>query len=227
VSLTTGRGPLSPNPAGHFVPGVPPVTAYVEPHLRRIRARIGDRTVIDTERAKLVHRPGRPTAYAFPVADVPAELAEPEPAVPGHVSVAWASVDAWYEEDVHLAFQRYPKNPYHRIDCLPTSRRLIVEVGDVVLVDTVETLAVFETALLPRLYVSKALVRMDELTPSASTSWCSYKGTATWWNAAAGGATYADVAWSYEDPLPESSALGGMLCFDEHVAKVVAELPIV
>ena len=119
MSLTTGHGPLSPEPAGRFIPDVPPGAVYVEPHLRRIRALIGGRTVIDTERAQLVHRPGLPTSYAFPIDDVPVELADPEPAVPGHVAVPWDRVDAWYEEDVHLADQRYPKNPYHRVDCMP------------------------------------------------------------------------------------------------------------
>ena len=225
MSLTTGRGPLGADPRGQFIPPVPGGTVYVEPHLRRIRARIGDRTVIDSERVQLVHRPGLPTSYAFPIDDVPVELAAPEPAVPGHVSVPWASVDAWFEEDVHLASNHYPKNPYHRVDCLPTSRRLRVEVGGVVLVDATDTLGVFETALAPRLYVAKRAVRMDLLVASARTSWCSYKGHASWWNAEVNGTTIADVAWSYEDPLAESTALRGMLSFDENVATVEADLP--
>ena len=142
-----------------------------------------------------------------------------------HVSVPWGSVDAWYEEDVELVFQSYPKNPYHRVDCLPTTRHLRVEVGGVVLVDTADTVAVFETALAPRLYVAKDHVRMDLLTPSPSTSWCSYKGHASWWTAIVDGVTFADIAWSYDDPLAESESIGGMLSFDERVANVRAELP--
>jgi len=226
VSLTTGSGPLGPEPSGRFSTPIPTGVVYVEPYPRRIRARIGDRTVIDTERAQLVHRPGLPTSYAFPVDDVPTELAEPEPIVPGHVSVPWGGVDAWYEEDVHLAFQRYPKNPYHRVDCLASSRRLRVEVGGVVLVDTTSTLGVYETALAPRLYVSKDAIRMELLTVNpTTTSWCSYKGHATWWNVTVSGVTLADVAWSYENPLPESVALGGMVSFDEQLATVLADLP--
>ncbi|MET0662996.1 MAG: hypothetical protein ABWZ42_07685, partial [Ilumatobacteraceae bacterium] len=64
MSLTTGHGPLSPEPAGRFVPDMGPGAVFVEPYPRRLRARIGDRTVIDTERAQLVHRPGLPTSYA-------------------------------------------------------------------------------------------------------------------------------------------------------------------
>ncbi len=132
----------------------------------------------------------------------------------------------WYEEDVHLAFQRYPKNPYHRVDCLAGSRRLRVEVDGVVLVDTTDTLGVYETALAPRLYVSKDAIRMELLTVNpTTTSWCSYKGHATWWNVTVSGVTLADVAWSYENPLPESVALGGMVSFDEQLATVLADLP--
>ena len=35
-----------------------------------------------------------------------------------------------------------------------------------------------------------------------------------------------DVAWSYEDPLPESILIRGLLSFDNQHAAVVAELPI-
>ena len=225
MSLTTGHGPLSPQSAGGFIPAVPAGTVFVEPYPRRIRARIGERFVIDTERVMLVHRPGLPTSYAFPIDEVPAHLAVPEPAVVDHVSVPWGSVDAWYEEDVELVFQSYPKNPYHRVDCLRTTRHLRVEVGGVVLVDTADTVAVFETALAPRLYVHKDHVRMDLLTASPSTSWCSYKGHASWWTAIVDGVRFADVAWSYDDPLAESESIGGMLSFDERVANVRAELP--
>jgi uncharacterized protein (DUF427 family) len=199
---------------------------YIEPYPRRIRALIADRAVIDTERAMLVHRPGRPTSYAFPVHDVPAELAVAEPLVPGHVTVPWSKVDAWYEEDVHLAFQSYPKNPYHRVDCLASSRRLRAEVHGVVLVDTTDTVAIYETALEPRLYVSKSAVRTELLSANpATTSWCSYKGHATWWDATVNGVTIPEVAWSYEDPRPESVAIGGMLSFNEQALTVVADLP--
>ena len=226
MSLTTGRGPFSPDPAGRFSAPVPTGVVYVEPYPRRIRAIIGDRTVIDTEHAMLLHQPGKPTSYAFPVDSVPAELAEPEPLVPGHVSVPWGRVDAWYEEDVHLAFQSYPKNPYHRVDCLASSRRLHVEVDGVVLVDTTDTVAVYETALAPRLYVSKGAARMELLSQNpTTTSWCSYKGHATWWDATVNGVTVANVAWSYEDPLAESVPIGGMLSFDDAVAIVSADLP--
>src|ERR1700728_610750 len=58
VSLTTGRGPLSARPAGRFTAPVPAPVTYLEPHRRRVRGIKDGMTVIDSERALLVHRPG-------------------------------------------------------------------------------------------------------------------------------------------------------------------------
>jgi uncharacterized protein (DUF427 family) len=223
VSLTTGRGPLGPDPAGRFSAPLPDRVVYVEPYLRRIRAVLGDKTVIDTEGALLVHRPGRAPSFAFPPADVGGIANEPEPAADGYVTVAWDLPDAWLEEDEPL--HGHPRNPYHRVDSLPTSRRLRVEVGGEVLVDTTDTVFVAETSLAPKLYVHRDHVRMDLLEPSDTTTYCPYKGTASYWSARVGGEMVADVAWSYEDPLPESLPLAGLLSFDPARATVDAQLP--
>jgi uncharacterized protein (DUF427 family) len=222
VSLTTGRGPLSDRPAGRFNAAVPDGLTYVEPFRRRVRAVAGGREVVDCERALLVHRAGRPPAYAFPAEDVDPAVAEPEPEAPGHVHVPWEAADAWYEEDERV--HGHPRNPYHRVDCVLTSRRLVVELGGVTLVDTHDTVGVYETALDPRLYVARRHVRAH-LSRSATTTYCPYKGTASYWTAAAGDLVVADVAWSYEDPLPESTPLAGLLGFDPERARVVADLP--
>lgn len=222
MSLTTGRGPLSGRPAGRFDPPVPDGVVYVEPFLRRIRGVLGGRAVVDSERVLLVHRPGEPPAYAFPAEDVGDVASEQEPAAPGHVRVPWGAADAWLEEDEEVF--GHPRNPYHRVDCVPGGRRLFVEVGTTVLVDTTATMGVYETALPPRLYVPKTAVRMDLLAPSPTTTWCSYKGTASYWTATVEGTVVEDVAWSYEDPLGESDRIRGMLAFDEARATVVQDV---
>lgn len=225
MSLTTGHGPLAPTPAGRFSVPLPEGVVYVEPFPRRVRGLVGDRTVLDSEAVLLVHRPGSPPTYAVPAADVVADglHIEPEPDAPGHVRVAWDAVDTWYEEDEE-AFG-HPRNPYHRVDCVRTSRRLQVEVAGTALVDAATTMGVYETALAPRLYVDKADVRMDLLVPSTTTTYCPYKGTASYWTAVVDGTTVDDVAWSYEDPLPESLLIAGYLGFDDTRARVVADLP--
>jgi len=227
VSLTSGRGPLSRNPAGWFFPPVAPGTVYVEPTQRRVRGIIGDRTVIDSERALLVHRAGAPPSYAFPAEElerVAGEVVgELEPAAPGHVTVPWNAVDRWVEEEEPTLL--HARNPYHRVEHLRTKRRLRVEVGGAVLVDTTDTLGVYETALAPKLYVEPGKVRMDLLEPSTTTTYCPYKGTATYLNARVDGVVFPDVAWVYADPMPESVRLRGLLSFEPRNATVITDLP--
>src|SRR3954470_2560989 len=83
------------------------------------------RPVIDTERAMLVHRPGQVLSFAFPADEVDGLPTEPEEEAPGYVRGPWDAGDAWVEEGRELV--HYPPNPYHRVDCRPTTRRLRVE----------------------------------------------------------------------------------------------------
>jgi len=230
MSLVAGRGPLSADPAGRFSPPVPPdlnIGVYIEPHPRRVQAVRNGHLVIDTEQALMVHRQGHPLSYAFPaevVGDLPAE---PLAQAPGFVHVPWDAVDTWLEEGRKLV--HYPPNPYHRVDCRPTKRRLSVSAAGTTLVDTDDTVILFETALEPRLYVDPSHVRTDLLRRSQTTSYCNYKGVATYWSAKIGGAAdglLEDVAWSYADTLPESLPIKGFLSFDEARVDVVAELPL-
>ncbi len=224
MTLVAGRGPLSSDPAGRFCPAVPANVVYIEPHPRRIQAIKDGRPVIDTERALMVHRRGRPLSYVFPADEIGDLPSEPEPEAPGFVRVPWDAVDTWLEEGRKLV--HYPPNPYHRVDCRPTKRRLRVSINGTVLVDTDDTIILFETALEPRLYVDPAYVRTDVLRRTDTSSYCNYKGFATYWAVVLGDRVIDDVAWSYADPPPESLPIKGFLSFDADRVDVVAELPL-
>ncbi len=224
MSLVAGRGPLSADPAGRFSAPLPADLVYLEPHPRRIDAYKEGRLVISTEHALMVHRRGQPLSYVFPADEVVDLPTEPEPEAPGFVRVPWDAVDTWFEEGRKLV--HYPPNPYHRVDCRPTKRRLRVSVADTVLVDTDDTVILFETALEPRLYVHPSHVRTDLLRRTATTSYCNYKGVATYWSAVLGDTVIEDVAWSYPETLAESLAIQGFLSFDSERAEVAAELPL-
>jgi uncharacterized protein (DUF427 family) len=205
---------------------VPAGLVYVEPHPRRVQAVQDGRVVIDTEHALMVHRQGRPLSYVFPASEVTGLPCEPEADAPGYVHVPWDAVDTWLEEGRELV--HYPPNPYHRVDCRPTKRRLRVVVGgiaDTTLVDTDDTVIVFETAVATRLYVDPAHVRTDLLQRSETTTYCNYKGFATYWSAVIDGGVIEDIAWSYPDPPPETLPIKGFLSFDEARVGLLAELP--
>lgn len=226
MSLTLGRGPLSPDGWGRTDPPLPNGDiVYVEPHPRRIVAERNGAVVLDTEDVVLVHRPRRTLTYAFRADAVGSLPHAPSPDAPGYVEVPWDAVDIWYEEGRRLV--HYPPNPYHRVDCRPTRRRLRVTVGDTVLVDTDDTLILFETALAPVLYVDREHVRTDLLRPDPGTThWCNYKGEMTSWSVIVDDLVIEAAAWSYDDPLPESTPIKGMLGFEPGKVTVEAELPV-
>ena len=68
-------------------------------------------------------------------------------------------------------------------------------------------------------------MRTDLLQRSETSSYCNYKGYATYWSAVVGDAVVDDVAWSYEDPLPETLPIKGYFSFDADKVEVAAELP--
>jgi uncharacterized protein (DUF427 family) len=223
MSLTAGSGPWGHDPAGSFTQPLPPGVAYVEAYPRRVRGMLGGKTVVESERTLLVHVPGHPPEYAFPAADVHGDVGHRQEHAPGHISIGWYDLDAWYEEDEEIRGY-HPRNPYHRIDCLPSTRHLLVEVGGEVLVDTDRVTILFETSTPPRVYVPRSAVRMELLRPSDTTWFCGYKGSAVYFTAVVGDVVVPDVAWSYVDTLLEGTPIKDMLCFDVDKARLTGEL---
>jgi len=132
----------------------------------------------------------------------------------------WNAMDAWFEEDEEVYV--HPRSPYARIDILPTSRAVRIEVDGVVLATSTHAHVLHETGLPPRWYLPKVDVRMDLLVATDHTTQCPYKGRAEYWSARVGERLEENVAWSYRTPLPESIRVAGMIAFyDERVDVVV------
>ena len=51
------------------------------------------------------------------------------------------------------------------------------------------------------------------LKPSATTSVCGWKGTASYYTLVAGGAENKDAAWYYADPKPAAAEIKGRVAF--------------
>lgn len=220
--MTVGSGPFGHAPAGTWDFEPPRTVTYVEPFPRRVRGVRGGETVVDSDAVCLVHRSRELPRWAFPAADVSIEARESD-AVPGHVEVDWDAVDDWYEEDepvfVHV------RDPYHRVDCFSTSRRIRVTLDHTVLADTTAAVALYETGLPVRWYLPPEAVRMDVLERSETTSGCPYKGTASYWSAHLEDRVVDDVAWGYLDPLRESERVRGHLCFYDDKVTIEVDPP--
>jgi uncharacterized protein (DUF427 family) len=123
----------------------------------------------------------------------------------------WDAMDAWFEEDEEVFV--HPRNPYTRIDILPSSRHVRVDVAGVTVAESSKPTLLFETGLPVRYYLPKTHVRMDLLAPTDTTTSCPYKGTAEYWSVHAGDDVHRDLAWSYRAPLPESQRIAGLIAF--------------
>lgn len=64
--------------------------------------------------------------------------------------------DAWFEEDAQI--YDHPKNPYTRIDILPSSRKIEVKIGGVKVAESSNPAFLFETGLRTRYYLPKTSV---------------------------------------------------------------------
>lgn len=251
-------------------------TLRYEPIDKRIRATIGDETIIDSTRAMLVWEPKRvvPT-YAVPVEDVDGEVlsvpatetgeldargiapmgapqlagqvvldpsvpftvrtteGEPlairaaakreaaafrahDPGLGGYVIVDFDGFDAWYEEDERNV--GHPRDPFHRIDIVHSSRHVRVECDGVQLADSIRPYMLFEPPLPVRYYLPPEDVRVDLLRPSETRTLCAYKGQASYLSVEG----EADVAWSYPAPLREAAeVIDRITFFNERVDIVV------
>jgi uncharacterized protein (DUF427 family) len=127
------------------------------------------------------------------------------------IRLDWTAMDAWFEEDEEVF--THPRDPYTRVDILPSSRHVRVEVDGVEIANTTKPTLLFETGLPVRYYLPTTHVRMDLLTPTETVSHCPYKGDAEYWSARIGDELHADVAWSYRTPLPESQKIAGLIGF--------------
>jgi uncharacterized protein (DUF427 family) len=112
----------------------------------------------------------------------------------------------------------HPKDPFHRVDVLNSSRRVRVELDGVALAESRRPRLLFETGLPIRYYLPKVDVRLDLLEPSDTVTRCPYKGTTEHFHARVGDRLHEDVAWVYPTALPESAKIENLICFyDERV----------
>ena len=135
-----------------------------------------------------------------------------------------AQVEHWYEEDEE-AFG-HPRDPYHRVDVRASGRRVRVLFAGETIASSERGLFVFETGHPTRYYIPPQDVRFAFLQPSSTRTTCPYKGNASYWSLRVGSEAVADVAWSYQEPLPEIPRINGYLAFyPEKVAIEVAGEP--
>ena len=177
---------------------------WVQPVHQRLRAWRAGQLLVDTRRAHLYFPDERHPRWAVPADD----LLIPMPDAftgDGLVVLSPDDADTWVEEDR----QTYgaPRNPYHCVDTLPSSRHVQILAGQTVVAETDRPVLLIETGVVPRWYIPPGDVAWAHLEPDPARTTCQYKGEATYFRV-----RDSDVRlWTYRHPDPEAAAIAGHL----------------
>ncbi|HEX7036637.1 MAG TPA: DUF427 domain-containing protein [Pseudomonadales bacterium] len=107
-------------------------------------------------------------------------------------------------------FARYPN---HRVTVTRRPSHVRALVGDAVVADSRAALLVEESGHAPVWYFPAEDVHEGRLTPTDSSSYCPFKGHASYFTVEAGGARLEDAAWAYPAPYDECRSLAGYVAF--------------
>jgi uncharacterized protein (DUF427 family) len=175
---------------------------WVEPVRQRLPAWRAGQLLLDTSRAHLYFPDERHPRWAVPAGD----LLGPAPGAFTHdglVVLSPGDADTWVEEDRQTYGQ--PRNPYHRVDALPSSRHVQVLAGQAIVAETGRPVLLIETGVAPRWYLPPGDVVWAQLEPDPARTTCQYKGEATYFRV-----RDSDVRlWTYRHPDPEAAAIAG------------------
>jgi uncharacterized protein (DUF427 family) len=103
----------------------------------------------------------------------------------------------------------YPRPP--RVE--ESDRHIRVIVAETTIADTHRSKRVLETSHPPTYYIPAADVRMDLLRRSPGTTWCEWKGAASYYDVVVGDRIIPRAAWTYLDPVPQFEGIRDHIAF--------------
>lgn len=107
----------------------------------------------------------------------------------------------------------YPRPP--RVE--PTSKHILIEFKGVVLAETRRAYRVLETSHPPVYYLPPEDVHMEYLEPFPRTTFCEWKGSASYYSVVVGDERADAAAWCYPDPTPGFAVIKDHLAFYAHL----------
>lgn len=103
--------------------------------------------------------------------------------------------------------------PDHPITMHRNPKRVMVTLGGRVIANTTEAITLREAAYAGVQYIPRKDVDMAALQRSDTTSYCPYKGEASYFSIPAGGSRSVDAIWTYETPHDAVSTIKDYLAF--------------
>ncbi len=144
----------------------------------------------------------------------------------GFIAVDWfrrqeAGVTHWYEEAEEIF--RHPRDPYKRVDPIPSDRHVEVFVDGLKIADTRSAVLLFETRLPIRYYIPALDIDFTHLIETDLSSTCPYKGDARYWSVQTPEGLRENIIWSYPDPIGAAVAIKDHLALYNEVADIVVD----
>jgi uncharacterized protein (DUF427 family) len=103
--------------------------------------------------------------------------------------------------------------PDHPISIDANASRVVVTVGGKVIAGTHNALTLREASHPPVQYIPRRDVDMTELTRSEHTTYCPYKGDASYYSIPAGGDRSVNAVWTYETPFEAMAQIKDYVAF--------------
>jgi uncharacterized protein (DUF427 family) len=103
--------------------------------------------------------------------------------------------------------------PEHPITITPSGDYVVVRSGAATIADSRSTLVLREANYPPVHYLPIADVDRSQLAASELTSYCPYKGDASYYSIAGDGERGSDAVWFYDDPYPAVAEIKGHVAF--------------
>jgi uncharacterized protein (DUF427 family) len=103
--------------------------------------------------------------------------------------------------------------PDHPITIESNSSRIVVTVGGKVIADTRAALTLREASYPAVQYFPRGDVDMAALTRSEHTTYCPYKGDASYYSIPAGGDRSLNAVWTYETPFEAMAQIKDYVAF--------------
>jgi uncharacterized protein (DUF427 family) len=119
---------------------------------------------------------------------------------------------------------RTPKvpGPDHPITVEAADVRVVAGVGDTVVADSTAALVLREASYPAVYYVPMADVDQAVLRPSATQTYCPYKGDASYYSVASPDGEITDAMWTYTTPYPAVGEIAGHVAFYPDRVRVTA-----
>ena len=103
--------------------------------------------------------------------------------------------------------------PNHPITIEANPNRVVVKVGGKIIADTTDALTLREAAYPPVQYLPRRDVDMTALIRSEHTTYCPYKGDASYYSIPAGGNRSLNAVWTYETPFEAMTLIKDYVAF--------------